>query len=583
MSSGNCFNCKGDSDAIEKTMSAVAVVEETHADLVTAMLAGALFNFTIDLLSPRFLISAEALSSAFKKIESRLGAESPLVILTPHSKLSRVLDGLTTSGLKSRATVILLDPPPVGFINPNVNSDVKVVLFKDVGSGIGGQQTLPTHPAAAGDVLYRIWSEEGCIEFSDSQVIAAVAGISTTFPIQLRITNEDVYFSPRSIVATSEWATVLFMLHKGCQVGLPTEGYCANLRTLFKPTVTFFSAPEFLNIVQEWGLGIGEEEIGGELVGTATPSPPPIGVIKRYTLQSQLKILKLHRHLQVGGWWDKQIFQKERLQLGGRLRLAYTSSPYLPLAHRNALRVVLGIQMVSAVPMSPFSKSSCANYGWLTIGTFFDYNSDPKLPLAGAPAPSVEAKIVMDRPLDALTEDPVGEMLVRGTSLTSQDAWLSTGLLCRVNSTCSIALLGNVKEPLAISPARAGLRWIETWVAAHDPYVHCLRLRFIEPSALRIGGHVVLRIDFVLKFARNRNIPQDLDQLIKSARLKAQVLQGIQADLLAANSPESAPAEGISPGIPGPIPPLELDASEFTLSMETGGPSAPNWDPEWWE
>lgn len=414
-------------------------------------------------------------------------------------------------------------------------------------------------------------------------MIAAIAGISNTFPIQLRITNEDVYFSPRSIVATSEWATLLFMLHKGCQVGIPTEGQTASLRALFKPTITFFSAPEFLNLVQEWGLGIGEEEFGGELVGTAVPSPPPIGIIKRYTLQSHLKILKLHRHLQTGGWWDQRVFQKERLSLGGRLRLAYTSSPYLPLAHRNALRVVLGIQMVSALPLSPFSKGLCANYGWLAIGTFFDYKPDPTLPLAGAPAPSVEAKIVMARPMDALVEDPVGELHVRGTSLTSQDAWLPTGLLCRANATCSIAFLGGVNEPLAIPPLLVGMRWIETWVAAHDTYVHCLRLRLLGSAPLRFGGHVVLRINPVLKFAKNRNIPQDLDQLISSTRLKAQVLQGIQADLTAAAAPDRAPVEGISPGLPGPIPPVDLDAAEFTLSMETGRPSAPNWDPEWWE
>lgn len=514
----SCFKKDTESSSFGEKFRIIVVSERSHVELVIAMIAGILFSFALDLISPSMMESVSSLERTFKNI---FKTEEKPVVICSLNQLSTVIESLKNTEFASKVLVIVMDANSTD-LKLIDTKEIRVDILKELGTGKGGQLTPSSNPASSEEVLYRIWSltESETFQaatFCDKHVMASVASISSTFPVQLRLGKEDIYASPRSILATSEWATVLFMFFNEIPVGLGS-----SIKS-FKPTVAFLPSKDLIELSYRFGL--------------LPNSMKKLSSIPQWLLQAELKVLKRHRCLQ-NGKLVSSCFNQERSEFGSQLRLVYTSNSFIPLEVCNSLRVVLGIQLVAATPLSPYqnhAKSAC--FGWAFVKPFFDYASDHKLPLAGGPAPAVESKLV-GIPENSLTSstqtDPIGDVLIRGSNVvkvlgkevnenSNSEAWLESGLFGRVNPTCSLAVLARKNTDLN------ALRWIETHISVNCAFIHKLQLQ--ASSNNDVSGVLYLRSDPVLKFGKDQGLGQDIDQIISSIQLKDHVFSQVRSEL----------------------------------------------------
>jgi len=333
----------------------------------------------------------------------------------------------------------------------------------------------------------------------------------------LKIDENDVYYSYLPLAHCMERSGILFMINKGTKVCFSTGEKRTMMEDLqaAKPTI-FFGVPKvYMTIYNGIQKKISEQ-------GAMAP-------MIKMAIKAKLLNLKL-RSTYTHPIYDRLIFNKFRAAMGGNLRYCATGAAPLDADILNFLRVVWCIPIVEGYGPT----EGCAI-------TFLSRPNDPTNGQVGGPMGCLEYKLIDEEEMKYTSKDkegPRGEICFRGPCAfgsyfknpdktkegLDKDGWVRTGDIGMINPNGSLSVIDKKKSMFKLAQGEyvAGDK-VEEAYKKND----LVKEMFIygDSSKSYLVTVVIPDKDKIEAIGKELGLEGSFDDLLKNNDLKRRVLE----------------------------------------------------------
>jgi len=335
----------------------------------------------------------------------------------------------------------------------------------------------------------------------------------------LKVDENDVYYSYLPLAHCMERSGILYMINKGTKVCFTTGEKRTMMEDLqaSKPTI-FFGVPKvYMTIYNGIQKKISQQGAMAPFIKMA---------IKQKLLNLKLRSKYTH------AVYDKLIFNKFRAAMGGNLRYCATGAAPLDPEILNFLRVVWCIPIVEGYGPT----EGCAI-------TFLTRPDDPTNRQVGGPMGCLEYKLVDEKEMKYTSKDkegPRGEICFRGPCAfpsyfknpektkegLDKDGWVHTGDIGMINPNGSLSVIDKKKSMFKLAQGEyvAGDK-VEEAYKKND----LIKEMFIygDSSKSYLVTVVVPEQDKIEKIASEMGLDGSYGDLLKNNDLKRRVLEDL--------------------------------------------------------
>ncbi|CAI2355235.1 unnamed protein product [Caenorhabditis sp. 36 PRJEB53466] len=277
------------------------------------------------------------------------------------------------------------------------------------------------------------------VEMSHGALLACVAGIFTSWTIayKWKFGQEDAYFSFLSLAHIYEHLMQTLMLYFGARIGI----YNGSVATLvpqiqkLQPTIVSL-VPRLLNKLYE---GVHNEIATKNIV---------VRFLFEHAKKTKAKQLE-QGVLRYDTFFDKIVFKKLKLKLGGKLKVLTTGGAPVTKEVKTFTRYAYGCPLVEG-----YGQTECSAAGTLTLPWDTTYGN------VGGPAPWSQVKLVDVPEKNYLAQNDEGEVCFRGAALMSgyfqdpeltkktidEEGWLHTGDIGKWLPTGALQIIDRKNE-----------------------------------------------------------------------------------------------------------------------------------------